>query len=264
MVNGNFGQPIHQADEKYIVKPVVKALHALNLICRSARPLTLNDISLQLGIPKTTVLRYLVTLESMGYISQNETRGQYRMSLELWRMTRLTADHEILRDVALPGMRKLLDMYQETINLGVLEGRRITYLNIVETDQNLRLQARIGSTHPIHSTALGKVILAHLSIEEVRDYTGRGLNSYTDKTITDDEAFLGDLRRCRERGYSVEVGENEDGVICIGAAILDHAEYPIAALSISIPAPRMKDHLYEKMGQSLIAVAKEISLKLQK
>lgn len=248
--------------ERYIVKPVAKALQTLDLVCRSDRPLSLNEIFLQMDIPKPTVMRYLVTLEAMGYISHDKTSGRYRMSLELWRMTRLTGDHQILCEVSLPSMRKLLETYQETINLGVMEGRRITYLNILESDQNLRLQARIGSIHPVHSTALGKAILAQLPDEERNEYLNRLLDKYTDRTITDHQALLDDLRQCREKGYSIEVGENEDGVVCIGSAILDHLRHPVAALSISIPTPRMKDHLYEAMGRSLVEAARDISRKL--
>ena len=248
-------------DNKYIVKPVSKSLQVLTMICESNTHLSLTDICSSLEIPKSTVLRYLVTLESSGFISQDKN-GHYYPSLKLWQMSQLSGPYTVLREASVAPMRRVLETYGETINLGVLENDEVVYINILESNRDLRLSAKIGSRHPIHCTSLGKAMLFGLDESEQVALISSSMDARTNSTITNVDDLQKDLKRCLKRGFSVEEEETEEGIVCIGAPILNRQGHPMAALSISAPSVRITKDQYKVIGNALIEAAQEIMKKL--
>jgi IclR family acetate operon transcriptional repressor len=126
------------------------------------------------------------------------------------------------------------------------------------------MQARIGDQHPLHSTALGKAILAHLPADERLLFLSLQLDSMTTRTVTDGSALQHQLKQVARRGYAIEVGENEDGSMCIGVPILDERDYPIAAISLSAPEQRMTTEIVPRAVDMLLRGAKNISERYRK
>lgn len=213
------------AREKYMV-PVVRSTFTILAELSKAGPLGLNEITLRTRVSKSTVFRVLTTLQQLGYVVKDEHRDYY-LGHKLAALVTEDSTMELIRKTALPHMLRLRDECGETVNLGVLQMDKVTYLEVVPSEFALRLSERPGATVPFHSSALGKAILAFSPRDVVESLIrGRELPMITRNTITDPDKFLEELDRVRERGFAFDKGENSLLATCIGAAIVGSGGMP--------------------------------------
>ena len=158
----------------------------------------------------------------------------------------------MLRSLCLPVMLSLQKEFNETVNLGTLRGRQVVYIEIVESERSLRMQARPGALDPIHSTALGKALLSSMPEERWSSYLNHRLERFTERTITDKARLHEQLREARRFGAAYDRGENEEGALCVAVPLIARNGSPVAALSISAPAHRFED----KAGAAIAALKK--------
>lgn len=248
--------------DDYIVQPVMKALQVLEYVARQGHDVTLTETVQELGLPKTTVFRYLQTLSATGYLEHDARRDRYGVGGRFRELARIDRTLQDLRDVAQPEMQRLLDTFHETVNLAVLSESEVVYIDMLEPDRPMRAQARVGHRHPVHSTSLGKAMVAFLPDAGGMAPKGGELPAVTINTMTDPGRFRRQVEDIRKRGYAIEIGENEDGLMCIGVPILDHAGYPVAALSLSAPERRMKRERTDEAALALKSAARRISMHL--
>lgn len=246
-------------DERYIVGPVMKALKVLDAIAEKGHPVSLTTLASELGLPKTSAFRYLRTLTAAGFASYDPVHDRYGVGTRFRALA--TADKSIqrLRSLALPFLSELNREFNETINLAVPAEQEVVYIDIVESTRALRMQARVGSRDPLHSTALGKAILAHLSPEERKVRLSEALAQRTVRTITQLRVIERQLREVARTGAAIEIGENEEGSMCIGVAILDERSHPLAAISLSAPERRISDVVRDRAIARLKEAAARIS-----
>jgi IclR family KDG regulon transcriptional repressor len=246
----------------YIVQPVVKALQVLDYVARQGHMVSLTDIVHELNLPKTTVFRYLQTLSATGFLEHDVYRDRYGVGCKFRDLAKV--DHELkgLRELAQPEMRRLMERFNETVNLAVLADSQIVYIDMLDPLRPMRATARVGHKHPAHSTSLGKAIMAFLPEDQAPQLRESSLSQMTIKTMTDAGKLRRQVEDVRRRGYAVEVGENEDGLMCIGVPILDRAGYPIAAMSLSVPERRMRPELAMVAADALKGAAGRISRQL--
>lgn len=223
---------------KYIVHPLRKALEVLKCIGQHAEPMSLKEISIRVGLPKTTVLRYLRTFEAAHFVTHDAERDLYRIDTRIISLINLGTALQQLREACLPHLRSLQQRCNETVNLGVLEGSDIVYLEIVASTQFVRTQARVGGRHPVHTTALGKAILAFLPPEARVAALPRVLRRRTEKSTVERADLLAELDRICTQGFSEDNSENENGAMCIGAPVFDFTGSVVSAFSISAPSFR--------------------------
>jgi IclR family acetate operon transcriptional repressor len=156
-------------------------------------------------------------------------------------------------------MRTLRDEFGETVNLGTLRLGRLVYLEMLESEHSLRTAVAVGGSDHLHSTALGRAILAALPAEETRAVlAATDRVPVTPRTRVDLGELEAELDRTRERGYALDDEENETGARCVGVAVRDERGRPVAALSISGPAHRMEPELLPRMAARLAAAAAEL------
>jgi DNA-binding IclR family transcriptional regulator len=164
---------------------------------------------------------------------------------------------------ARPFLNQLRDQVNETIHLAVLDDDlRVVYVEKLSTQHAIGLMmSRIGITAPMHCTALGKAMAAFRPEDDIRHWiVTHGLKSVTETTITDEDAFLQELREIRSRGYAVDDGEFEASVRCVAAPIRDRTGRVIAAISISGPDTRMPVSLIgSSMAMQVVNTAQLIS-----
>lgn len=246
----------------YVVLPVMKALRVLELVTSRGTDVSLTVVSRELAIPKTTTFRYLQTLSEAGFLSHDVTSDKYGVGPRFRMIAKADTSLHSLRTHARPVMVELVDEFNETVNLAIEGQGHVVYVDIVEANRSLRMQARIGERHPMHSTALGKAILAHLPAGEREAYFARPLTERTGRTLIERPEIERQLRQVTKLGYATETGENEDGAMCIGAPILDDTGYPIAAVSLSAPLQRMPRDLAAKAGEKLLLAARRMSARL--
>jgi IclR family acetate operon transcriptional repressor len=250
------------AGDPYLVSPVAKALAVLAFVEDAGTEVGLSDVARALGLPKTSAFRYLYTLAAAGFVAYGTGRDRYRAGPRLHRGRESEINVPRLRELALPVMSGLRKRFNETVNLGVPDRDRIVYVEMIESSRALRMQARIGERHPLNSTSLGKATLAFMPEEERAPLLANPLQAMTGRTTTDAALLRRQLRDVAKRGYAVEIGENEEGLMCIGVPILERSGRPVAALSVSAPEARMTRPVRLDVITALRAGAATISRRL--
>jgi IclR family acetate operon transcriptional repressor len=250
------------ADDEYIVKPVYKALQVLLCLGEERRQLSLTEICYRVDLPKTTVYRYLQTMVACGFVAYDPSTELYRLGLRVWQLGGLAHQRLHIREIALPFMQELRNRYNETVNLGEIDGTEVVYIEMVESRHSLRMRAEIGGRDPVYSTSLGKAMLAFIPEEQWQQHLPARLTARTTRTLTTFAALRQDLYAIRERGFAVDEGENEEGSCCVGAPIYNQHGVVIAAISLSAPASRLDERLAHEVGASLIQATRSISFQL--
>lgn len=245
--------------ERYLVGPVDKALTVLSYIAEARLPASLNSVARDLDLPKTTAFRYLCTLEAHGLVVRDSASESYRLGLRMWQLGWLAASALPLRAIATPRMRELRDRFNETVNLGGLEGAEVVYLDMAESSHSLRMLAHVGARDPVHSTALGKAMVAHLPEDRWDAHLPEHLVARTNDTITSISALREELCLTRERGFAIDRGENEPDSLCIGAPIIGPDGEPLAAISVAAPRTRLTPDLEEEIASEVVRAARDIS-----
>lgn len=249
--------------DNYIVQPVYKALQVLLCLGEERRDLALSEICHRVGLPKTTTFRYLQTLSACGFVTYDPDTDLYRLGPQVWALSRTHGDWLHLRATALPVMRALRNRFNETINLAVLDGSEIVYVDIVESRRSIRSQAHLTGRDPVHTTALGKAMLAFLPEDNWRCHLPVRLSPRTAASYTSIHSLKHDLQRIRARGYSIDMGENEEDMCCIGAPVYDSSSRVIAAISLTAPLWRFEERAMHYAARHVVQAAITISQRLQ-
>ena len=222
---------------------------------------SLNELAGRVPIVKSSIYRILFTLEQLGYVSKSED-GKYSITSRFGRLAgeQRSTFHSELPAIALPFMASLLRRFQETVNLGILNGDEVLYIRVLESPHAFRLAAHAGIRSSLHSTALGKALLCHMAPAEIeRLLKGKTLRRRTTRTICDRPTFMKELAKGLKRGYAIDSGEDSDGAKCFGAAILSPEGKAVAAMSISGPALRMDRIPEREIGGRLMDACRNIS-----
>jgi IclR family acetate operon transcriptional repressor len=191
-------------------------------------------------MPKSSVHRYLEVLVQEGFLERDALSGLYRLGARIVALAINEAPLLVLR--ARPHLERLRDRFDETVNLGVLSGDNIVYLDIVESPRTVRLAARIGDRDMVHSTALGKAIVAELPEAEVRSLLKRtGLPRRTANTITRAADFMTHLELVRGHGFALDDQENDMEGRCVAVPIPGpRVQYAISVSGITTRFPMSK------------------------
>ena len=249
------------ASGKYAIQALQRGMHVLDTLLDARTPLKLEDICALTGLPKSTAFRIIVNLLQGQYLV--ETDEGYWLGLKLLRLGALVEEKLDLKQQARPFLTELRDRVNETVHMAVLDRElRVVYVEKLATQHAVGLMAsRIGITAPMHCTALGRAMAAFQPEAEIlRWIQTHGLKAYTDATITDEAAFLQELREIRFRNYAVDKGEYEASVRCVAAPIRDRTGMVIAAVSISAPDTRMPlRRLDNPMATEVVETAFRIS-----
>ncbi|NLG83557.1 MAG: IclR family transcriptional regulator [Firmicutes bacterium] len=231
-------RPVEEADT---VQAVARALTILEGLAQAGGPVGLSELAQRVGLKLTTTHRLLSTLVACGFAEQEPITQRYRLGIKALEIGNAALASADLRTVARPYLRELVDRLNETANLAILDRGEVVYIDQIEANQIVivKMFARIGSRGPAHCTASGKVLLAGLPEEDlVLLLRKMPLQRFTEKTITDPEHLLAELRAIRAQGFSLDRGERDEGVFCVAVPVKNHEGKVIAAVSISAPAVR--------------------------
>ncbi len=228
-----------------------------------APELSLTELGDRVGLAYSTAHRILETLRQRGYVVQSHETGRYSLGVRAFEVGSGFLAKGQLPEAAQAPMRKLVDELNETVNLAVQDGREAIYIYQVEGRQKVRMFTQIGARTPLHSSGVGKVLLAWQDERAVQGLLEEApLAAFTGTTLTEPGAVLEELRRVRERGYARDLEEFEPGVRCVAAPVRDRHGGVVAALSVSAPVARLGDERLEALARSIGAAGKEISARL--
>jgi IclR family acetate operon transcriptional repressor len=238
-----------------------KALDLLQAL--AARPSqSVAELSQAAGVTKATAYRILTTLEMRGCVVTYGRVRRYSIGQAFHLYSRAAREADRLVPIARPHMRDLA-RFGETVNLGVLANQRVLYLDVLESNQSLRAISEVGSFDTLHATALGKAILSRMPVAE-RDaiLAEAELVPLTAHTVTAVDALRQQIERAAIDGYALDDEENEIGMRCVAAPIVNADGWPVAALSVSGPNSRMTAMAIDRIIANTISTAKGISSEL--
>lgn len=237
---------------------LLKGLSVLELLSRSSQPVGITQIARELRIAKSNVHRLMQALVETRYVLRDDASGAYGPSVKLWELGSAVLANLDLRRHAQHQMEALVARTGESAHLSVLDGREVVYVHKVESEQPVRAYSQIGGRAPAACVATGKVLLAN-SPASVLAGIAAALEAHTDRTITDGEAFLREMKKVRMQGYAINRGEWRDGVWGIAAPIVDTRGTVIAAIGISGPAARFRKPVLPAWTEDVIAAAREVA-----
>lgn len=243
-------------------RTVDRALEILLCFSRDESSLTLTQISERVGLHKSTVYRLLCTLESKDFIQHDDDNGTYRLGLGLVKLGALVLKSNNIHRQAIPYMHRLSNEFRETIDLAILDGNQVLYLQVIESPQRVKLATAPGERLPAFCTATGKAFLAFLPEAQVQKILKQGMRQYTEHTNTSIPDIFKELRKTCERGFALSEQEFEDGINAVAAPILDANQYPLAAMAIVGPAFRLPIERLLEIGKTLKTTTNAIAQNL--
>ncbi len=190
------------------------------------------DIRTRLKLPNSSCHHLINTLCQLGALQLNEERG-YILGLGLLELGSRAAGQRQIEHQALPFLRRLSRELQLTCHVGVLEGYAAAYLLKVEGQRDIRVNTWVGKRLSLHSSSLGKVLLAWLSEADIDDklrhvtWERKG-----PKTLTTPKLYKAHLRKVRENGWALDDEEDNANIRCIAAPVVDMQGRVIAAISV--------------------------------
>ncbi|MFD3554783.1 IclR family transcriptional regulator [Streptomyces goshikiensis] len=199
---------------------------------------SLADIQHDLSLPKSSLYMLLRTLVNLGWVETDASGTRYGIGVRALLVGSSYIDGDEVVAAARPSLDRLSDDTTETIHLARMDGTSVVYLATRQSQHYLRPFTRVGRRLPVHSTALGKALLATHTDEEVRGLLPRRLEAVTEHTVTDREQLIEELALVREQGYAVDREENTLGLRCFGVAV-PYRTPARDAVSCSVPVARL-------------------------
>src|SRR5690242_14961705 len=182
---------------------VVKVLRILETLQSSPSGLQLRDIAKQTAINKSTAYRFLAHLENEGYLFRDDA-GAYVIGPKLARLGSSNQE-EILRKVSRPLLQKLWTLTGETVNLAVMDGAQVLYVDVIESAHTFRLVTQAGARRPIYCTSLGKAMVAYLPHPELEEVIGAAtFERFTPRTLNSVAKLKRELAKVREMGFAID------------------------------------------------------------
>lgn len=198
-------------------------------------PRSVSEIAAELGLENSNASRLLKSLTEIGYATQGSRRGQYQLSPRVLMLAQGYLAGEQLLKEAQPILRELALVARASAHLGMLVDDQAIVVAKEPSPERLQVSTQVGGQIPLHASALGKILLASRSGEELDEWLSRPLTSFTPKTITSKEVLRKAVNQARRDGYAFEAGEEHSGIGCIGVPVCDASGRWIAAISVAGP-----------------------------
>lgn len=241
------------------VKSADRVLDVLVLLAAHPRGLRFNEICDRLQWPRSSAHALLGTLAARGFLDLHENTRTYTIGVRTWEVGQAFLGGRDLAADALPHMEVLSRDLNETVQLAILDGRDNVYIAKVDSEQPLALSSRVGIRLPAHVTGVGKVLLADLGDDEVRElFTEADFPRFTSTTITTLDQLLTALAQVRTAGHAIDDGEYTPGVQCLAVAVRGRSGQAVAGLSVSVPDIRLDEDLRSRMLSGLQRAAAAI------
>lgn len=246
---------------KHPVRTTEKTLALIEHLVEEG-PCGVTELSSGLSMGKSAVHNHLTTLQSHGYVVKAD--GEYRIGLKFLEIGGRIRKSMEFYEVAEPEVKSLAAETGELANLLVEEQGMGVYLMRAKGDDAVDLDTYAGLRTNLHTTALGKAILANLPTSRVEEIIAhRGLEKKTPKSIGTREELFEALDEVRERGYAIDDGERLEGLRCIAAPVKTSSGAVLGAISVSAPASRVSDEdLHGERPERVLSAANVIELNI--
>lgn len=249
------GTQSRRRDERTAVDKAISVLKAFD---RDAHlGLGVSELARRADLSKSTTFRLLGMLERNGVVERAGTAYRLGRVVQELGAQASTPGQDRVRDLLTPFLADLYEATHMTVQLAVLSGPHVVYLNKLEGHQRLRTPSRIGGRMPAYCTAVGKILLSHDA--EAIDATLRGpRHAWTENTVVDEEKLSRELWKARRDGIAFDRGESLDTLSCVAAPVMGRNGTPIAAISISGDSSTFQVANYEPMLRRVCLAASRL------
>ena len=238
-------------------------LALLTAVGDAQRPLSLAELNEVVPIDRSSVFRLANTLRLHGFLTQVPGSKCYTLGPAVWQLAGQMRVAGSLPQVGRPHVVELAELTGETAHLAVRQREQSIFIDHELTGQAVGVSTRAGSSEPLHSTALGKALLADFDLEALEQLLGEGpLPAATVGTITSIAALASACLEVRRRGFAVDDEEYHPGVRCIAAPIRDASAAVVGAIGVSAPANRLPEPRIASVAEQVRQQAARISQQL--
>lgn len=251
----------HTPDESGKVKSVRRAMEIVEAI-RERHGARVSELSTEFGVAKSTIHSHVTTLQEEGYLIKEG--DEYQIGSLFLRLGEYARTRREEYEMAGQKVKELAEQSEERSQFAVEEQGRIVFLYRESGSHAVNTGTEIGRRRYLHTSSAGKVILAHLSDQMVRDIIDQwGLPEVTENTITTEEELHEELETIRDQGYAVNIEENIKGLRAVGAPVRTDEGEIIGGISISGPSHRLKDdRLHNELADLVRGEANELELNI--
>ncbi len=211
-----------------------RASDILDFFLNEDRSLGLTDIVKRTGLPKSTVQGLIYSLESLDYLEQDSDTYKYRLGPKLFQLGMKYLTSNDIFETTQVWMERLSYKFHEAVNAGMLIDNKVVVVMRIEPDKRFMTYPKVGAIIPIHSSSIGKTLLAHLpgdkQLEILKDHQ---FTKYTENSIDNLDDFLEELKTVKDEGISYDREESAMGLSCIGAGIFNKKGQVIFAFTLS-------------------------------
>lgn len=246
------------------VPAIERALAVLEFLAQSRSGFSTSEISRRLQLPKSSTYLIVETLERRGFLQKNSPTGRYCLGLKLIRLSRSALENLDLREAAKPFLCSLMQKTQLIVHMAVLDGTEAVIIDKVAAPEMLHVPTWVGRRLDVNCTSVGKALLAFVSEKELDEVARpKSFPRRNDNTITSLRALKRELAKVRTLGYSLDDEEDEIGLRCIGAPILDANSQSIAAISVSGTVSQVTNERIPALASLVKRTAAQISSRLR-
>jgi DNA-binding IclR family transcriptional regulator len=239
------------------ISSIGRGIAVLACFTPRAHSLTLSELSQKSKLPMSSTHRVVAELTTGGFLVRGKDK-RYRIGTRMWSIAQLAPVSDQLRDRSLPTLARLYEETGENITLAVLDRGQALYVDRLVGEKTIPSASRAGGHLPLHTTGVGKVLLAYLDKEKIDSYLSRPLLRPTPYSITDPEKLQTELAEVRQRGYAVARQEMTPGSGSVAVPILRRGRC-IAAVGVVSHLNKLDvPHLVEILNQAALSIAREL------
>ena len=230
----------------------------------SRRGWNISEMSRKLRIPKSSAHVIVLTLEQLGYIKRDPGSRRYQLGLKIYGLGKGLMKNLALPEIALPHLKWLVEQTRLTAHLAILERSQAVFIQKVDGPGIIKFDTYVGKRADLHCTGVGKVLLAYAGEEIAQEILSvDSFPRYTNATITSPANLKKELFVVRKKGYAVDDEEEELGVRCLGAPVLNQSGEPVAAVSVTGTLSQVRRDRLDQLAEVVKQAAGRVSGALQ-
>ncbi|MEJ5362511.1 MAG: IclR family transcriptional regulator [Spirochaetota bacterium] len=213
------------------IQSLDRGLKILEILGKSDRPLSLNEITEYFDIDRSSIFRLLGTLVTHNFVYQDPDTKKYMLGFKIMELSGAFGEQTKIETFIRPVLKYVCEKTQQNAHLAMLHGRDVVFIAVEQPRNSLSMHISVGTREPAYATALGKVLLAFMPQPE-KEMLLRGvkLHKYTSKTITSIGAYKKHLADILNNKFAIDNEEYRLGVVCVAAPVFNHrgvVEYSI-------------------------------------
>lgn len=241
------------------LQSVERALRVVEVLVHEARPMSVREISEQIGINRTTAHRLVATLCASGW-AERAPDGRFQLSVKFLAIGHVVNHQRQFLEEIRPELIRISQLTRETVHVGVLDGYEVLHVDKIETLERVGVSSRIGTRGTVHSTSLGMALMAAEDDAAVERYIAGAAAQSEPLLLENPASFRRRIEETRARGFSLDDEDDSIGVRCIGVAVRGPDAAPLFAISVTGPSPRFTRDAALRYGPELTAAAERLSM----